>query len=124
MNNGQSVTFNVKSYDACYNQLDSKNYTFSRGSYYFRPEAQPEIAQELNVFPNPSDGRLNLVFPEGFEGGYLVRDLQGREIHKSGIISGSGPFEADLQKLRSGVYFIQAVDEVTGKAYSAKFLIK
>ncbi len=61
----------------------------------------------LNVYPNPSNELINLAF-EGNSAVLTIRDVQGKEISTSAIISGEN---ISLNELPAGVYLFEVVTE-------------
>lgn len=124
LNTGQSVTFNVKAYDACNNLINSKNYTFSRSSGFKQGDDGGIVSNEISIFPNPASDWLNIVLPDQTERYYVIKDIQGKELMKSKWVSGPVLEKADISGLRSGVYILQVVDGVDGTVFSSKFVVK
>ncbi len=124
LNPGQSVTFNVKAYDACNNVITNRNYTFSRSSGYKQAPDNGINSDEISIFPNPASDWLNILFPDERDRYYLIKDIQGKELVKSRWISGPVLEKADISLLRPGVYILQVVEDQKGSIYSSKFVVK
>lgn len=61
---------------------------------------------EPRVYPNPTNGPLNVELPEGWEGARVwVVDLQGRQLHQQA--ANGLRAELDLSHLPAGVYLVQ-----------------
>ncbi len=73
------------------------------------------IAQTLNVYPNPSNGKFRVEFSvEGLKNVSLrVSSLLGQEIYTSnpGNVSGSYRADLDLSNQATGVYIIQIITD-------------
>ena len=75
----------------------------------------------IQVFPNPSDGLLNLNLPK-FDGQAQlnVLDAAGREVYAANVFSGTT--HLDLSAVDAGLYFVQVV--MNGEVSTQKVLIK
>lgn len=58
----------------------------------------------LKVFPNPSNGNINLVFEKPYSGILQVYDVTGKQTH-SETLNKETELKLDLTKYNSGVYF-------------------
>lgn len=58
---------------------------------------------EIDIFPNPSKGRLNIFLPKGFEGQLLIYDNIGQL--KSSQTINSTNLDVDLSKAPKGLYY-------------------
>ncbi len=78
-------------------------------------ENQSNIKQ-LNVYPNPSNGKITIESNEDFqEGNLLVYNSQGAIIFKSNISDGQKRLSYDLSGYPNGIYIIRIV----GKTFTA-----
>jgi hypothetical protein len=76
----------------------------------FWPFAQlSEKENDAQVYPIPSDGIIEVEFPELFKGSLMVLDLYGKAIKSMDIESSK--FNIDLTNEPSGIYFIQLIGE-------------
>jgi hypothetical protein len=75
----------------------------------------------IQVFPNPSDGLLNVNLPK-FDGQAQlnVLDAAGREVYAAKVFSGTT--HLDLSFVDAGLYFVQVV--MNGEVSTQKVLIK
>jgi Secretion system C-terminal sorting domain len=66
--------------------------------------------EQLNFYPNPSNGQFNLSFTSAEKGDLtlVIRDVQGREVYKHESKDFSGQFDQslDLSTESKGVYFL------------------
>ncbi|TAE50364.1 MAG: T9SS C-terminal target domain-containing protein [Bacteroidetes bacterium] len=66
--------------------------------------------EQLNFYPNPSNGQFNLSFTSAEKGDLtlVIRDVQGREVytHESKDFSGQFDQSLDLSTESKGVYFL------------------
>ncbi len=68
------------------------------------------INSQLNVYPNPAKGMLDVVFSleKGKKGVIVITDLQGRVIHQQAVVGqGNHKERINLLKPVSGLFFIQ-----------------
>lgn len=93
----------------CYNLL------ISTGSVPFRTTSsfddESDVADVMNVFPNPVSDKLNVNFNSSAEGifTFKVFDLIGKNVmntFQKGI-KGMNAFEVNLSELNRGIYFIE-----------------
>ena len=71
-----------------------------------------DVARELTVFPNPSNGQFALNL-EGFTGAVTVDvyNIVGRKVWTSNVNAGAGVQQVDLTSLDAGNYLISASDD-------------
>ncbi|NNF02534.1 MAG: T9SS type A sorting domain-containing protein, partial [Bacteroidia bacterium] len=85
-----------------------------------------DLSDGINLYPNPSDGILNVEFRNNVLENSLiyVYDVQGRLVHSETILqtlnSGS-KLELDLQHLSSGIYNLSVTSE--GKSVNKNFTV-
>lgn len=71
-------------------------------------------APEFSVYPNPTDGIINLELPSisSYKIQISIFDLNGKIIHQKAIIkTGNEPERIDLSSFASGIYFIRIQTE-------------
>ncbi|MEL6654388.1 MAG: T9SS type A sorting domain-containing protein [Bacteroidota bacterium] len=64
------------------------------------------IAFEVEIYPNPSTGMINLRYPVGESGRLRILRSDGRIVRQESV-SGIGRWQGDLSDLPAGLYFIQ-----------------
>ncbi len=70
--------------------------------------------QEIEIFPNPTNGFVNIIIPENKSKTEIkVIDLQGIEVFSLHAEQGQNSFTTDLSEFGAGVYFIQVINEET-----------
>jgi hypothetical protein len=61
----------------------------------------------INVYPNPSNGIVNIDFKESLNGTILIENTMGAKIYEEKVdISNSGIKTIDLSKFANGTYFV------------------
>jgi hypothetical protein len=85
------------------------------GDFEFLGVDDIEIVEDLNVFPNPSNGVFTLTFENASNRNISleVLDIQGRVVHAEAAIGsgfGSVRHEFDLSGLRPGFYLLRLSD--------------
>ncbi len=76
--------------------------------------------KRMLVYPNPNDGRFNVLLPEtGREVRLQVVDRRGRVVYERGVQSVGSPVEMAVSGLKSGMYILRTDD---GQA--AKFVVR
>ena len=77
--------------------------------------------ESLHVFPNPSDGRLNLQLHNASPNDYdiFVHNALG-QLHYQGVFQTT----LDLSNFQQGVYFITAINRVDGTNLQQKIVVK
>ncbi len=117
-----NVLDNYRRMNADFSDLDFDSFpeaiigTYGGGLLLMKGEYLPndistfEIAEPLNVniYPNPTDGRIRIVLDEQGEAQYEVYDLNGR-LHLLGTIQSDS--ELDLSSFAPGLYVIRVVQE-------------
>jgi len=78
-----------------------------------------DSASEILMFPNPSNGLLNVNSQE--DGDYIVTNLLGQEVSRGQVQKGISTL--DLKHLGVGIYIVQ-VSSKTQKRYSNRIMIK
>jgi hypothetical protein len=70
------------------------------------------LDSKLAVYPNPTNGLLNIELNAPVNGSAIVRitSLLGEEIYSAAIPSTSGKLTLDLSKFQDGVYLVQVSD--------------
>ncbi len=79
-------------------------------------------AAELNIYPNPSNGNINLSIQPLLSGHarLVISDIQGISIESRDIYF-DGHMEVDTEKLPQGIYILTL--QTAKQAYSGKFII-
>ncbi len=68
------------------------------------------IEEGLSIYPNPSNGRFNIVYPGLTEASQLfISTIQGQSIPVSSVKSGVDQLTIDLSGYPKGIYFLQLV---------------
>ncbi|MDE5559624.1 MAG: S8 family peptidase, partial [Bacteroidales bacterium] len=76
--------------------------------------------KRMLVYPNPNDGRFNVLLPEtGREVRLQVVDRQGRVVYERDVQSLGSPVEMAVPGLESGMYILRTADGQT-----AKFIVR
>jgi len=93
----------------------SQSLTTYLGSFEFLGVDEIEIVDDLNVFPNPSNGQFTLTFENksNRDISLEVMDIQGRVVHAEAAIGsgfGSVRHEFDLSDLNPGFYLMRLSD--------------
>ena len=72
-----------------------------------------EGPKDLRIHPNPSDGRLRVSFTSRQDAEMIVRDLQGRVVHRRGQLAGRDrqQVEMDLSQLSDGLYHLTLLSD-------------
>lgn len=76
-------------------------------------------ALAFEVYPNPSNGIVNIALPEFKGGSYIVRDVTGKEVIASTLTSNETAI--DCSALTNGVYFVEV--EANGSKTTQKFIL-
>lgn len=74
------------------------------------------VELKMMVYPNPADEILKVYMPASFKESNVtltLRNIQGREIQKSNIISTEEAFSINISHLSAGVYFITLTNDDT-----------
>ncbi len=90
-----------------------------KGEYRSNDVSTFEVEEPLNVdiYPNPTDGRIRVVLEDNNDASYQVIDLNGR-LQFSGEMNGET--EIDLSTLANGMYILRVIQE--DKAKHAKII--
>lgn len=76
--------------------------------------------KRMLVYPNPNDGRFNVLLPEkGREARLQVVDRRGRVVYERGVRAEGSPVEVAVPGLKSGMYILRTDDGQT-----AKFIVR
>jgi Secretion system C-terminal sorting domain len=62
------------------------------------------------IFPNPTDGLLNIISPDEPITGVEVYDVRGRRIYETHFINNS--YTANLESLETGIYFVRITTKI------------
>lgn len=79
--------------------------------------------EELMVYPNPSSDRFTIILPNGFIGECNVYNATGQLIDRMQNITNNS-FEINLEGYSKGLYFMQLIEEKTGKTKALKLILK
>lgn len=82
------------------------------------------VATGLDIYPNPSDGRLALMWPaDGSRSDIFIYDTQGRVVHRESMTThaGNNYFSIDVTELERGVYILQVMGTIT---YTDRIIIQ
>lgn len=76
----------------------------------------PELSLEMSIYPNPSNGNVNVILEDAVDGLIEVRDVQGKLIQSINVAGQTTQIELNVE---SGVYFVQVIkDGLKSKARS------
>ncbi len=72
-----------------------------------------EVQQSAQVFPNPTNGHLEIAFENPIERDLKIEivDVSGRIVQMNFLERMNTNVELDISRLADGIYFIQAMDE-------------
>lgn len=76
---------------------------------------------EYEIYPNPANDILHVIFPEEFHGDVLVYDATGKLKSESNLF-GEKIFNYDVSALSKGIYFLRFQSDST--ASQTKFIVK
>jgi hypothetical protein len=83
-----------------------------------------QASKPLNIYPNPSNGQINIQLPEDIEGknfNVVISDISGRCVFQQSVqISYSLLINTDLP---SGTYFVNMYSVESNENYWAKYTI-
>jgi hypothetical protein len=71
--------------------------------------AEPDLASQIGIYPNPSDRELNIVLPSPARQAIPMKliDSFGREVHKTIFETGEQSKPVNTRELAGGVYIVQ-----------------
>ncbi|MEZ4957934.1 MAG: MopE-related protein [Saprospiraceae bacterium] len=73
--------------------------------------SQQTIAQEVAIFPNPTNGAFTVVVPENLSTGVLtLMDIHGRMLLSQKLMDGQSIYQFERGQLPSGIYLIVVKD--------------
>lgn len=79
--------------------------------------------EKLNIFPNPSDGMLNILMPNGLEPNTLeIYSIQGNLVYQQPVKGSSQLVTVDIKNLNSGVYVVRLAN--SKEQYNVRFVRK
>ena len=78
-----------------------------------------EKSNRFNIFPNPSNGNINIVFDDIYEKNVIIRDMNGKLVLKTKLINSN---LLSLSNLNKGSYFAEI--NFNGKSVVERFIIK
>ena len=86
----------------------------------------PNVLNELAIYPNPSEGELNVHFSVPSNNDVLIKiqDIVGKTEQTQTIkaIEGSNMVLLDTQSLKSGIYFLNI--QIGNSSKTVQFIIK
>jgi len=68
------------------------------------------VLDTVSIFPNPTDGMLNIVSPLDPITSIEVFDVRGRKLNNV-LVNGQGNFAIDISEFETAVYFITVTTE-------------
>jgi hypothetical protein len=87
------------------------------------PAATAELAQPIQVFPNPSHGRFTLRIAPEWTGVLEVYDMRGRSVMRQTLLPGNPEYQLDLTAQPKGSYLLQ-LDGRDGTHLTEKLIIE
>ena len=78
-------------------------------------------AQNITVSPNPATDRLNIYYTQEQPLTIVIKDVTGREIHRSVLNSHSS---LDCSQFAKGIYTLQLFDKENIRVYNSKVLLR
>lgn len=145
LNVGGSITFNIKAFDACGNQIGSKNATFYRSSGYRVGDQNPvddhQTKSELNiatddrgaditmqsdvwVFPNPARESINVKLAKSINGTLVLHNITGQETYRQTVSDQIADYQVQLSDLSQGFYTIALKDASGATLWIDKLVIE
>ncbi|MFA7274443.1 MAG: choice-of-anchor V domain-containing protein [Crocinitomicaceae bacterium] len=64
---------------------------------------------EIKIFPNPSNGKITVAFPQKVDARLLISDCNGKMVFTTNLVN-QQEYSADL-KLEAGIYFVEIVGD-------------
>lgn len=105
-------------------KADDDKMIMLRNPDYHGPSTPVPQAEELILYPNPSNSGFSLKFKEGFTDIELyLRDLKGRLVWSKALFLNGSPVAPVNDKLSSGVYMLEVIF-ADGKKLRKKLIIK
>jgi hypothetical protein len=107
-------------------KIDGEFEVFNRFKYYWSPFVPNSVSENFEnsvyVFPNPSNGILNITNPFGSVKPYFVEiyDLNGRKVH--GESCSTNTLQINLGNQPKGIYLLKL--ESGTKSYMSKIILK
>ena len=84
---------------------------------------QTPPVSDLRIYPNPNTGLFYISSINGLTGKFVVRNMMGQSVYRGELSErDEGKVSIDLSRLKSGVYFIDLVNE--SKHHIEKVLIQ
>ncbi len=83
-------------------------------------ENNEESERQINIFPNPNDGRFTLVRENYFSTVCRIYNIFGEVVLEEKVAGNSKSFDVDLP---SGIYFLSLENGIDLKPVSIKFII-
>ncbi len=88
------------------------------------PEREEIITQypQLQVYPNPTTGHVNIILPENCNAGLLsIYDLTGRQVYTKQIADKKTELQLDVA---AGIYLVKLANTATKATYVEKLMIQ
>ncbi|MEM7087740.1 MAG: T9SS type A sorting domain-containing protein, partial [Bacteroidota bacterium] len=73
-------------------------------------ESNDNVLDSISIFPNPTDGQLNIVSPLDPITSIAIFDVRGRKIDNA-LVKAQGNYTIDISELEAAVYFITVTTE-------------
>jgi len=112
----------IDHYTATVHNLSEAGYAFTsnKGTFHNRFTIQFEgevilgttdnAIDSIAIFPNPTDGQLNIVSPQEPITSIEVYDVRGRKLNDV-IVNAQGNYIMDVSELETAVYFVTVTTE-------------
>lgn len=82
----------------------------------------PTTKKRATVYPNPTDGLINIKLDNSIEGNYQIFDISGKLIVQEGKINNQNQFQIEISKqLISGIYILKIITE--NDIYTEKIIL-
>lgn len=88
------------------NYIEYKNYCGSTGV-----QESHSLPISISIYPNPAQQSFNIELPQQQNFNLLVYDVTGRKVYTNK--NATGIVKVDCSNFSSGIYFVQAVNQVT-----------
>jgi len=84
---------------------------------------QDQALEAISVYPNPTEGRFNVVIPETYkEANIIISDINGKTVETRMITDNNGqPIQLSLN-VASGIYLVRVVTE--GATFTDKLIVR
>ena len=100
--------------------LSSSNISYDiKYSYDLKFERFDETT--VSLYPNPTEGKINITVPTNVSASFSILDLNGRVVY-SGEVNGLETI--NLGSLQNGIYFVKLFEAETQSVVVKRFIIK